>query len=79
MENEEHEKGIWQTGDEPINVTLPRREYELLREMLQQRASVTWATRWFLTVGVTLVAGALTVTAFLDKIKSGLATLVKSF
>lgn len=54
---EEPKKGPWQSGDEIIDVRLPKRDYDRLRKMLEREASLGYAMKW----GITALLGAATV------------------
>lgn len=57
--------------DELIEIKLPRKEYLMLREMLQERSAYSWLTNKLKSLWIFAVAaGVLTIWALGDKIKS---------
>lgn len=62
--------------DEIITVTLPRKDYLVLREMIEQRNSLTWIGKYFTNVLFVLAGGVMTWIAFGEQIIKGLKVLL---
>lgn len=54
--------------DELIDVRLPRKDYEMLREMIKKQEALTWIGRYFRNVVFVAIGGILAFYALWDKI-----------
>lgn len=54
--------------DEIVTVTLPRKDYLVLREMIEQRNSLNWIGKYFTNVLFVLAGGILTWIAFGEQV-----------
>lgn len=54
--------------DELIDVKLPRKDYEMLREMIKKQEAMSWLGRYLKNVGLVAAGGFLTLWALWDKI-----------
>ena len=54
--------------DEIVTVTLPRKDYLVLREMIEQRNSLNWIGKYFTNVLFVLAGGVLTWIAFGEQV-----------
>lgn len=65
-------------GDELVDVRLPRRDYEALREVLEREQAYSWIKRTLRSWWVFAVAGGIvTLITFLDTIKEVVKGIVK--
>lgn len=58
-----------QIEDEVINVTLPKADYEILRDMITKQKSLNWIGKYIRSVLLVAVGGIVTLISFGDQIK----------
>lgn len=58
-----------QKGDEVINVTLPKKDYEQLRTMIERDRSLSVVGRYVRNVLLVAAGGFITLVAFWDQLK----------
>lgn len=56
--------------DEIIDVKLPRKDYEMLREMLRKQEALGWLGRYVRNVLLVAIGGFITLFTFWDTIKT---------
>lgn len=65
-----------QEKDEIINVTLPKQDYVIMREMIERQKSLNWIGRYFRNVLFVAAGGLITLVAFGDQIKKFLISFL---
>ena len=63
-ENKNH-----QSEDDVIDVRMPRKDYEIMRDMINKQKALNWVGRWVKQVVFVAAGGILTVIALWDWIK----------
>ena len=63
--------------DEIIDVKLPRRDYEIMREMIKRQAALGWLGSYFRNVLLVAAGGLITLFTFWDTIKTFFHTIMK--
>ena len=58
-----------QDKDEIINVTLPKQDYVIMREIIERQKSLNWIGKYLRNVLFVAAGGLLTLVAFGDQIK----------
>jgi len=56
--------------DEIIDVRMPKRDYEIMRDMINKQKALNWVGKWFKQVGFVAAGGIVTVFVMWDSIKS---------
>lgn len=67
-----------QDKDEIINVTLPKQDYVIMREIIERQKSLNWIGKYFRNVLFVAAGGLLTLVAFGDQIKRFLTAFLGS-
>lgn len=67
-----------QDKDEIINVTLPKQDYIIMREIIERQKSLNWFGRYARNVLFVAAGGILTLVAFGDQIKKLLISFLGS-
>ncbi len=63
--------------DEIIDVKLPRKDYEIMREMIRKQEALGWLGRYFRNVILVAIGGFITLFTFWDSIKLFIAGFIK--
>lgn len=68
------EKDSDTNGDEIINVQLPRKDYKVLREILEREKTWTWLARWMKSGLLWVIVGSIIILMnFWEQIKRALS------
>jgi hypothetical protein len=63
--------------DEIIDVKLPRKDYEIMREMIRKQEALGWLGRYFRNVILVATGGFISLFMFWDSIKHFIAGFIK--
>jgi hypothetical protein len=63
--------------DELVDVKLPRKEFEIMREMIKKQEALGWLGKYFRNVLLVAAGGIITLLAFWDSIQNFFSSLTK--